>query len=288
MNGMTIVAEYNPELFSHLSGRETVMILDSTENLSVILDTEKKRKNTITHVIVRMKTHLSDLSFNPDWAEAPISFYLKSREPLKKMMSRAEDLRNRKIKIFLPASDDENLTYLRIISSIGIPCGLYFDSPEKPVNWDKVNDLMYYDVYGKIKHGPIDPFSSIIGDYDPKGKTIFHSVYFDDPNRFIHMDTAGNIALTRRHLETGNFLGKGLEDLDTVKESPKYKRYMTLWQGYFTGESKCSECPAWRICQGVFLETCEIEPACTQFMKDLMDAAAFKTSQGKGYERKWR
>jgi hypothetical protein len=288
-NDLSIVACYDKELFSQFTGRRLVVLLDSPDELSAVLDDARKRKNMVTNAVVHLKTPLSSVLFSPDWSETGLSFYLETLDPITYMIKKAKDLRSKKVMIFLPVHDDENLTTLRILSSLGIPCGFYFESAEKPVNWDKVDDLLYYHVYSRLSHGPIQPFESVLSRYRPKENAVFHSVYFDDPSSYIHMDSHGNLALNRWDLERGAFIGQGLSDLDSIRENPKYTRYMTLWQGFFTGESKCGQCSAWRICQGVFLDTCEKDASCTKFMTDLIEAGDYRhKSQKRGSDNRWR
>lgn len=288
-DNLSIVARYDKALFSQFTERRLVVLLDSPDDLSAVLDEAKRGKNKVTNAVVRLKAPLSSVLFSPDWSETGLSFYLETLDPIAYMIKKAKDLRSKKVMIYLPVHEDENLTKLRILSSLGIPCGFYFESAEKPVNWDKVDDLMYYHVYSRLSHGPIQPFESVLSRYRPKENAVFHSVYYDDPGSYIHMDAHGNLALNRRDLENGIFIGQGLSDFDSIRENPKYTRYMTLWQGFFTGESKCGQCPAWRICQGVFLDTCEKDASCTKFMTDLIEAGDYRQKrQKKGNDNKWR
>jgi hypothetical protein len=96
-NDLSIVACYDKELFSQFTGRRLVVLLDSPDELSAVLDDARKRKNIVTNAVVHLKTPLSSVLFSPDWSETGLSFYLETLDPITYMIKKRRISRSKKV-----------------------------------------------------------------------------------------------------------------------------------------------------------------------------------------------
>jgi hypothetical protein len=175
-------------------------------------------------------------------------------------------------RFFFPADTTENHTSCRILSSLGLATGLSFTAVEP--NWDSLCDLMTYSIYGKMRHAPIEPFQFLISSYDPKERNSWDTVWFDDPEKALHISCDGNIALTRRHLLAGTFVSDQLGDIPDIAEIPAYQEHQESWREFFLKDYGCAFCPAWRVCLGRFEGVCsDAENGCRKFFMELLEAA---------------
>jgi hypothetical protein len=199
-------------------------------------------------------------------------------------MSRLQLIRDLNLRIFLNSDRKDNFTSLHILSSLGVNCGVGFG--EKDVDWESLNDLMTYSVYGKARHTGIEPFQFVTSKYNPERLTEYNTVYFDNPQQYLHIDKDFNIAVSQKDLLKGNFVANGLEALNEIKANPKYEEAITHWQSFFLQESGCAFCQAWRVCMGKFTNQIERNPGCQKFFTDLMEASDhFLASQHKQRKR---
>ena len=188
-------------------------------------------------------------------------------------MAKLQMLRNMNIRIFLNSDNKLNFTSLHILASLGIDCGLSFS--ENKIDWEAMNDLMTYAIYAKVNHASIEPFMYAVKNYNPERLTDFSTVYFENPQFYLHIDKDENIALTSSDLKKGKYIAKGVEALEQIYENPLYLDAEKAWQEFFLADSPCAYCQAWRVCNGKFAKSFETNPGCRQFFTDLMDASDF-------------
>ena len=214
---------------------------------------------------------LASVPFHEKWRGIPLALFVSEIGAFKEVMGKLPLLRDLNIRIFLSTDNKENCTGLHILASLGIDCGVSFG--EKEIDWEAMNDLMTYSIYGKVNHASIEPFQFIARNYNPARLTDLSSVYFDNPYTYIHIDKNENIALTANDLKEGKFILKGIENVHKIFEDEKYQEALNAWQKFLLKENGCAYCQAWRICIGKFSESADKNPGCRQFFTDLMEAA---------------
>jgi hypothetical protein len=64
---------------------------------------------------------------------------------------------------FLDSTKKENYDAVQILSSLGIYSGIVIN---ENADWERLTDLMYYALYGRVTHAPIEPFQYVFDMYD--------------------------------------------------------------------------------------------------------------------------
>jgi hypothetical protein len=286
MNDITLVADYEKNLFGKFHDKSLVVRVQGLNNVDDVFFTVKQ-ENSLLCMAVFENQPLSAVKLNEIHRSLPIALYVTEFGSFKKVISFIRLLREFNITVFLPGEDPNTYSALRILSSLGVFSGFYFTDPHRPKPWEEINDLMHYAVYTKTNHAPIEPFEYVVSRYNPREAVCFTTPFFDNARRFLHMDSEENIAVTRERLMEKNFIARGMETLDTVTDTETYQIYLRQWQKGFLDNNRCAYCEAWRVCQGAFFSECESQPGCRQFFTDLMEAVTFVFKEGRA-ENRWQ
>lgn len=279
-----LVCPFDEKLLGQMHDENLVVIAPSVEQIPDVYRISSDRKNRVRCVVVSTKGSLASVPFHESWKGIPIAIYAEELGPFKEFLSKMQLIRDLNIRFYLSSGHKENFTALHVLASLHLNCGVAFD--EQEIDWEALNDLMTYSVYGKVQHGPIEPFKYITTQYHPEKYTEFNTVYFDNPHIYLHLDKDANIAVSRKDLQKGNFIASGYNELDKIKANPKYEEALNHWQSFFLKENGCAFCQSWRVCMGTFVDKVESNPGCQKFFADMMDAADHSLSnQQKNRER---
>ena len=266
------ICEFDKTLLDQLHNKCVVVKTSDCERIHDILQHVTKRNIRLHCILIEHNGSLASVPFHESWRKIPMAIFANVMGSFKEIMGRLPILREHNLRIFLNTDNKENFTSLHILSSLGIDCGVYFGDNEK-IDWDSMNDLMTYSVYGKVGHGTIEPFYYTVSRYNPANLTDYSMVYFDNPRQYLHIDKAQNIALTASHLKEGKYITQGLTNLNQPDINDKIEDYLLSWQEFFLKEDGCAYCQGWRVCMGKFSETYIKNQGCRQFFVDIMDAA---------------
>lgn len=272
MNSHILVCPYSEKLISKLKGRALVVRTNKFQDISHVYYMVN-RDNKLHCVLIKSKDSLSSIAFQEDWKDIPIALYVSGLGSFRGMVNKLPVLKQLNIRVFISADKKKNFTDLRILSSLGVPCGLVFG--EKKVNWDAVNDLMCYAIYGKVPHSPIEPFYFAASNYNPNKYVDLRSVYFENPKRYLHVNEEEHIFLSSQELIDGHYIENRLAMLDSITQNDEYKKRLNLWQTFFLESDGCAYCQGWRVCLGMFSSQSKENPGCKSFFSDLMDAADY-------------
>lgn len=278
MNNHTIVCPFDEDLIEKLSQKKLVVRTDDSSLVSVIKNVTDRDVRLRT-ILLEPDEPLSSVAFREDWEEIPIVLYPSEFGSFREFIHKLPLLKKLKLKVFFSTDNQQNYIHLRILSSLGIHCGIIFG--EKLVNWDLVNDLMHYALYSKSNHAPIEPFQYIASNYRADQYTDYSSVYFDNPSKYLHINKKEQIALMGNELEEGKFIAEGVHSLNTISEIKEYKKRVLSWQEFLLQKKGCAYCPGWRVCIGKFSSSYEKNPGCRDFFSDVMDAADYFKMQKK-------
>jgi radical SAM protein with 4Fe4S-binding SPASM domain len=272
MKEQILVCPFDENLFARIHNKRIVVIASDPEQIQRICQVVGDNQNNLHCLVFHLKGSIASVPFHESWRGIPIAIYASEMGPFKEIMGKLPLIRDLNIRIFLSSDSESNYTNLHILASLGIDCGIYFADKEK-INWESLNDLMTYSVYGKVNHASIEPFNFLASHYNPGQMTDFSSVYFENPQMYLHIDANENIALTSEDLKNENFVLQGLDKLNQVFDNEKFQETIHSWQQYFLQKEGCAYCQAWRVCMGKFSESYEKNQGCRQFFADMMDAA---------------
>lgn len=276
MTSLIIVCPYDTNLLAKLKRWKIVVRTDDGKAICRI-HREVSKANDLHAITFRTEKPLCVLSFKEEWVNLPLAVYAEEFGEYKDLLTQLERLKKANVRIFLSTQHAFNYTGLRILSSLNISCGLYFNGGIP--DWERLNDLMHYAIYSRTRHAPVEPFNWLVSHYLPAGYTEYNTVYFDDPARYIHVNEKEQIALTGSDLSAGNFIGEGIETLENINADDLYadffnRRYDTMQQ-----LDECAYCPAFRICLAKFSHLRNKKKTCRPFFSDFMDAADFYFSK---------
>lgn len=273
MNSKKIVCPYNPALLDRLSGRVVVVRVDDPTQVASAAADVTKSHNELFCVILELKVPVDQIALQDEWKGIPIALMAPSLGKFRNLVKELELLRKLNLRVYLPCSNLENLSGLRILASVGVPCCVTFDRGE--TNWEALTDLMTYAVLERAPHAPIEPFVFIASHYDPCAYTEWSSIYFDDPKQFLHLDSKGRVALSHAELLKEKFIAKDISEIEDTAACPTYVEKFDAWRQFFLNNHPCACCEGWRVCLGKFAPNGRGKKSkgCTAFFSEMMEVS---------------
>jgi hypothetical protein len=285
VNSVIFVAECTEKLLPLLKGRSVVASAYSIEEMRKLPATARKLDVDVHCVQLHTKAPLASLLLRAEEDSFPIALFPSEIGRLQDLVRILPVLRDLNIRVYLPANNAGQLKSIRILASLGIDCAVLLDGGG--VLWDLLTDLMTYALLGLAPHASIEPFQLICGNYDPRFRAAFGSVYFDDPVTYLHVNEQGGVALTRDDLRAGRLVAASIEDATESVRSAAYDAHCDLWKNHFLTRTKCASCPGWRVCVGRFAAWAEAEPGCTAFFAEMMDVIDNQHKGQKKVKKTW-
>ncbi|MBN2519421.1 MAG: hypothetical protein JXB17_02855 [Bacteroidales bacterium] len=280
-----LVCPFNEKLLSRLKQRAVVI---NTEDFNIIryINRELDNSNKLHAIKIQTEKPLSEITFQEEWGNIPLAIYSPEFGEYKKLLYQLNLIRKLNVRIFLSSQYEFNFTGLRILSSLNIACGIYFN--EEPQNWDLINDLMHYAIYSNATHAPIEPFNWVALNYQSTEYIDYSVVYFNNPTKYLHLNDKEQIALTAEDLVKGNYIDQGIKSLNSINKNRKYihaenSRYETMLQ-----MNECAFCNAFRICLAKFPSLTNKNETCKLFFSDFLDAADYALSKRNKGNQLWQ
>jgi hypothetical protein len=196
-------------LLQSFTGRTVVLRLESSENLAAGLENLRKSGNILGGVILETDHPLADLAFADCPRDLPLALYTPALGNFRDLARHLDRLRQLNLRVYLPADKNDNLTSLRILSSVGIHAGAVF---AHGTDWEYLADLATYALLGRAPHAAIEPFAFIAANYRPGQNLNWGSVFFDEPRHFLHLDIHGRVALSPVELAGQRFVAASVGD----------------------------------------------------------------------------
>lgn len=269
MTSRFIVCPNDPALFRRLSGRNIAVELEGLDDLNRFLQPVDGCDFTVHYLMVDAGIELGEIEMREEWKNRPLALRVPGIGRMKDLLVRLPALRELNVRVYLPSDRREAISGARILSSLGIETAVEFSG--SGTRWDDLIDLATYAFFNKIPHAPIEPFHHLGSTYSPTHRNEFGGVYGEDPDRYLHVDREGHVALSRRALANAEYLETRIEDLGDVESYPLYHETKERWKQYFIEFNPCSTCAGWRVCLGKFDDISSDEPGCRTFFSELID-----------------
>jgi len=269
MNSLTIVSPYNAELLNRVKGQVVTIIVRDPNSICMASADVVQSGNELGQIILETDLALEDIPFVNDWKELPLVVRTTSFGKFRNLVKKLDLLRGLDLRVYLPCSDRDNFANLRILSSVGIRCGVTFHADA--VDWEALADLMTYALLERIPHAPIEPFQFVAERYTPGGSVDWGPVYYDDPKSFVHLDVEGRVALSPGELEKKEFIAPDYSTVDKAILSAAIERRLQTWRQHFLENRTCARCEAWRVCLGKFDPGRKEAAGCVTFFSEMMD-----------------
>ncbi|MBF0563961.1 MAG: hypothetical protein HQK89_01830 [Nitrospirae bacterium] len=281
-----LVCPFKEELISQINGKALVICLDDIYKIEQVVDIVNNH-NKLHCALINAKYSLTAISFQNNWRDIPIALYVSDMGSFLELVPKLPVLRQLDIRIYLSENIEHTYTNIMLLSSLGICTGLVIDRINS--DWEAINDLMHYAIYGKSSHAPIEPFHYIASNYNKNKPTDFGSVYFENPGKYLHVNEAGNVALSDKELQSESFVADSLNQLDNIENSPVYIERINAWREYFIKSDGCAYCQGWRVCLGKFSDRPDSQKKeCEKFFVDLMEASEYFQSRQQEKKNLWQ
>lgn len=227
--------------------------------------------NNLFCVIIESDSPLDGIEFREEHKGIPLAVMAPSLGKLRNLVRRLAMLRDFNLRVYLPCDSPENLTGLRILSSVGIhSCAVFVNGKN---DWEALTDLMTYAVLERAPHASIEPFTFIASHYDPFSQLEWGSIHFDDPLHFLHLDAKGRVALSRAELRKRRFIAQRLSDIGEPAEFPAIRERVEAWRQYFIDSHPCASCGGWKVCLGKFAADLHRDEGCSAFFLEMIEVA---------------
>lgn len=272
MNNMRpiLVCEDNDELIRKFK-QEAIVVRTKDPDAIGHFKRVIEEENKVHCIELFTDENLTSLNPREEWKNVPLHIHAPKMGHFLDFARLRHLLGPLSIRVFLSSQYQEVYTDLQLMASLGINCALSFD--ENPILWNECSDLMDFVMYPKVPRATVEPFHFIITEYKPKEFINFSGVYFNNPEKYLHIDKNENVALTSELLKKGEYLFTGIDKIDNYQNHKGYKSYFQAWKKKFHKISACSACPAWRICGGFFENRLADNPGCSAAFSELIDAA---------------
>ncbi len=280
MNCIKIICPLDQALIGRFKERELAVRVDDPALILAAGGAVRDSGNSLMCVILDSGTTVVEIDFKEQWANIPIALMAPSMGKFRKVVKNLPLLRKLNLRVFLPYSA-ENLTGLRILASVGIPCCIILDDAE--IDWEALADLMTYAVLESVPHAPLEPFDYILRHYEQGSYTEWGAAYFEDPAQFIHLDLGGRAALSRKELLEGKFIGH-VDELEAAGNAAIEKKARAR-KKLFLENNPCSRCQGFRVCLGRVLRDSADLSGCSGFFSELMETVEQYRAQKTSLEK---
>ena len=226
--------------------KKLVVETDGIEKLMAI-EAAVRDRTPLYCVKLTVNRDITSLTFREEWQTIPLVVYPSGLGAVKDLIGLLPLLKKLNVKFFFDGEKPESYEAVQILSSLGIYSGIVIN--EKAI-WEKLTDVMYYALYGRVPHAPIEPFRYVYDMYAPKKLVDYGTVYLHNPILF-------------EIVSAETYLTHPLVSSSTCSLVPS----STRWQKFFHQATPCAACEGWRICLGKYAN-----------MKDKTKCSNFTTS----------
>ena len=186
------------------------------------------------HKRLRIKKEITKIAFKEEWQEIPHVIYAGGLGAVRDLIELIPVIKKLNLKFFLDGAKKENYEAVQILSSLGIYSGIVID---EKADWERLTDLMFYALCGKVAHAPVEPFQYVYDMYNRNVLVDFGKVFFEG------CEVSGERCEVRG-----------------VRE----------WQRFFYEATPCAACEGWRICLGKYAGL-EDKSGCSRFMAEWLN-----------------
>jgi hypothetical protein len=227
-------------------------------------------------VILDCDRALSRIDFPDEPITVPVAVMAREFGAFRALAKHIDVLCNSNLRVYLPCDNANNLAGLRILSSLGVhACA---QTNRRPLDWEALTDLMTYSVLGRTAHAPIEPFAFIAANYDSRSILDWSAIEFDDPERFLHLNEHGQVALSSDELQSGAFIAQDVRSIDSPAAAAAIRERKNAWRRYFVDNHPCAACTAWKVCLGRYSADPSEDKGCAAFFSELIEVIGVRRS----------
>jgi hypothetical protein len=239
------------------------------DRIALGVDKVRKSGNLLFCIIVESDQPLADMECDDRHQGIPLAVMAPSLGRFRDLARHLHRLTTLNRRVYLPCDHPDNLTSLRILSSVGITCCA--DFRDGRADWESLADLATYAVLERAPHAAIEPFAFMAANYPACRYLDWGRVIFDDPRHFFHLDADGRVALSRAELAENRFVARSLNEIVVPAEFAPIRDRLRSWQHFFIDNHPCASCAGWRICLGKFSQDLAANAGCAEFFTEMIE-----------------
>lgn len=240
-----LIFNFSEEMCGKFSGERLVPRITSPDILIGAYRASLAANNVECIWLDTPYSSLSDILWDAEWESVPIILCAYNVGDVYRVVREIDAIRRLNIRIYLSTDSDTCFTDLKILSSLGIDCGLRFGSTQ--VDDEKFMDLASYFYLSPVPHASIEPFEYIARNLNNEQNINFSSVYFRDHLKYLYVDENLNLAYSFEELKSNKFLGN-LESLKGIDFNEEIHCKITDYYQHFMQLDTCSKCASFKIC----------------------------------------
>lgn len=277
------VLPFEPSLIAELRDRDLVVVVERPDEILTAVAAVRASGNHLDCIVLRWQQPLDALAFAEDWVGVPLVVEAPSLGKLHRLSEQLERIRRLELRVDLPLATAAQAVNVQMLASLGIPCRAVFGAK---MDWDAATDLMTYALLGRCAHAPVEPFAFIAEHFDQDRYRGWGEVSFDQPDRYLHVNRQGRVALFPAASPSSAILHEDVRRLGDVTALPAYQAAVERWRRHFLHPDACARCPGWKICRGQLAETVEDKSTCSAFFSEMLDVAEQYQMQQRSHEPK--
>lgn len=245
-----ITLKYDLKLLKSIKNKQIVVYVETLDSLEHKYAEAKRNNSVVALVVLLPYTAVSQIEFKEEWAEIPLVIYAYNIGNYDHFFFKVNAIRRLNIRIYLSSTSSSIFSDLKIMSSLGVDCGILLDAEEE-IEDDKLLDLASYYYMSPAPHATIEPFEFILRHLRDESNESFDTVYFNNP--LLYTDAGTEID------------SESFEDNFNLKLKNYYNHFMQL--------DNCSKCPAFKICNR---RMSAILSSCSETMNEIYEYAEIR------------
>ena len=282
-NTHVVVTKYNWPIEEYLRGHAAVIHVNSLDDVVNIRRHADETLKVVAYVYTDPYASLETIEIPSECASAPLILRINRLGQFRAIHHKLNALRNMDVILFFTGNSHQSIVDAQIAASLGIHSGIMM-MPDSELG-DDILDLITYNAYSTMPHADIEPFSTMERYYDGESYVSPSMAYFNNPNRYIHVDSERHLAFTSEQLANGDYFDQGIEKVKTISQHEAVEKENNKWQQTFITPHPCSFCPAFRICVGYFEQQRE-KGRCKEVMSELLEAIEFQKKRNQQNNKK--
>lgn len=224
----TFILNYDTDLLKSLKDQKIIVNIDTLDSLESKYTEANRSNHVIAFVVSLPYTSVSQIDIKEEWSQIPLIIRAHNIGNYDLFFHKVNAIKHLNARIFLSSKSQTVFTDLKILSSLGIDCGIQIEDNVK-IDDEKLLDLASYYYMSPVRHATIEPFEFILRHLRDESNESFSTVYFENQLQFLKISSAEDVVLEESE-----------EKEFDVKMDTYYKHFMEL--------DNCSKCPAFKIC----------------------------------------
>lgn len=221
--------KYDEAMLKIIKNQHIIVFVETLDNIEQKYAESQRNNNVISMCVNLPYTSISQIDFNENWSQIPLLIFAYNIGDYNLLFSKLNIIRSLDVRLFVSNDSDTAFTDLKILSSLGVDCGLKMNT-RTLMDDDSFLDLASYYFMSPVPHATIEPFNYILRHLTVEASNGFNGAYFEDSTLFAHITSIDD------------YKEREKEEMDSLQ-----LRFPDYYQ-HFIDLDRCSKCSAFKIC----------------------------------------